>query len=141
MCLIRCCILRFKKLHVSASSGHHQVLSFDSLKIILYNSRGGVFDEEISTPKPLLEHSTSILGVWVNHVIIHKSITLYCQNKNKNKKHEGPVLGKPLVISSKGPGLIACRYLHLSGVVSVDGLCVTWVDLVIASGGWREKSV
>ena len=74
-------------------------LSFDSLKIILYNSRGGVFDEEISTSKPLSEHSTSILGVWVNHVIIHKNITLYYQNKNKNKKHEGPVLGKPLVVT------------------------------------------
>jgi len=74
-------------------------LSFDSLKIILYNSRGGVFDEEISTSKPLLEHSTSILGVWVNHVMIHKNITLYYQNKNKSKKHEGPVLGKPLVVS------------------------------------------
>ena len=24
-------------------------------------------------------------------------------------------------------------------VVSVDGLCVTWVDLVIACGGWREE--
>ena len=35
-------------------------LSFDSLKIILHNSRGGVFDEEISTSKPLLEHGTSI---------------------------------------------------------------------------------
>ena len=42
---------------------------------------GGVFDEEISTSKPLLEHSTSILGVWVNNVIIHKNITLYYQNK------------------------------------------------------------
>ena len=42
-----------------------------------------------------------VLGVWVNHVIIHKNITLYYQNKNKNKKHEGPVLGKPLVVSSK----------------------------------------
>jgi len=51
-----------KKLHASAGSGHHQVLSFDSLKIILYNSRGGVLDEEISTSKPLWEHSTSILG-------------------------------------------------------------------------------
>ena len=30
-------------------SGHHQVLSFDSLKIILYNSRGDVCDEEISS--------------------------------------------------------------------------------------------
>ena len=39
--------------------------SFESIKIILYNSRGGVFDEEISTSKPLLEHSTSILGVCV----------------------------------------------------------------------------
>ena len=41
-----------KKLHVSAGSGHHQVLTIDSLKIILYNLRGGVFDEEISTSKP-----------------------------------------------------------------------------------------
>jgi len=80
--------------------GHHQVLSFDSLKIIQYNSRGGGFDEEISTSKPLLERSTSILGVWVNHVIIHKNITLYYQNKNKNDKHESPVLRKPLVVSS-----------------------------------------
>ena len=39
------------------------------LKIILYNSGGGVFDVEISPSKPLLEHSTSILGVWVNHVL------------------------------------------------------------------------
>jgi len=23
----------------------------------------------------------------------------------------------------------------------VDGLCVTWVDLVIAYGGWREKKM
>jgi len=58
-------------------------LSFDSLKIILYNSRGGVFDEEISTSKPLLEHSISILGVWVNHVIIHENITLYYQNQKQ----------------------------------------------------------
>jgi hypothetical protein len=57
-----------------------------------------MFDEEISTSKPLLEHSTSILGVWVNHVMKHKNITLYYQNKNK--KHEGPTLGKLLVVSS-----------------------------------------
>ena len=57
--------------------------SFDSLKIILHNSRGGVFDEEISTSKPLLERSTSILGVWVNHVIIHKDTTLYLEKKKK----------------------------------------------------------
>jgi len=43
-----------KKLYVSAGSGHHQVFSFESLKIILYNSRGGVFDEEISTSKPFV---------------------------------------------------------------------------------------
>ena len=35
-----------------AGSGHHQVLSFDSLKIILYNSRDDVFDGKISTSKP-----------------------------------------------------------------------------------------
>jgi len=73
-----------------AGSGHHQVLSFDSLKIILYNSRGGKFDEEISTSKPLLEHSTSIMSVWVNHVIIHKSITLNYQNKNKLRNMKVP---------------------------------------------------
>ena len=87
-----------QKLHVSAGSGYHQVLSFDSLKIILHNSRGGVFDEEISTSKPLLEHSTSILGVWVNHVIIHKDITLYYKKQRQNKEHEGLVLGKTLVV-------------------------------------------
>jgi hypothetical protein len=59
-----------------------------------------VFDEEISTSKPLLEHRTSILGVWVNHVIIHKDITLCYRNKNKNKKHEGTVMGKSLVVSN-----------------------------------------
>jgi hypothetical protein len=41
--------------------------------------------------KTLLEHSTAILGVWVNRVMIHKNITLYYQNKKQNKKHEGPV--------------------------------------------------
>ena len=35
---------------------------------------------------PCWGHSTSILGVWVSHVIIHKNITLYYQKKNKNKK-------------------------------------------------------
>ena len=100
MCLIRCYILRSKNYIFLPVLAIIRFLSFDSLKIILYNSRGGVFDEEISTSKHLLEHSTSTLVVWVNHVIIHKNITLYYQNKNKNKKHEGPVLGKPLVVSS-----------------------------------------
>ena len=36
MCLIRCYILTSKKLHASADSGHHKVLSFESIKIILY---------------------------------------------------------------------------------------------------------
>ena len=49
-----------------------------------------MFDEEIPTSKPLLEHSTSILGVWVNHVMIHKNITLYYQKQ----KHEGPCPGE-----------------------------------------------
>ena len=78
-----------KKLHVSAGSCHHQVLSFDSLKIILYNSRGGVFDEETSTSKHLLEHSTSIMGVWVNLVTILKSTTPeYQKQKTKRPKRE-----------------------------------------------------
>ena len=46
-----------------------------------------MFDEEISTSKPLLEHSTSILGVWVNHVIIHKDITLYYQKQKQENIH------------------------------------------------------
>ena len=85
-----------KILHVSAGSGHHQVLLFDSIKIILYNSRGGVFDKEISTSTPLLEHSTSILGVWVNHVIIHKDITLYYQKKKKTRNMKVPSWGRRL---------------------------------------------
>jgi len=43
----------------------------------------GVFDEEISKSRCLLEHSTNVLGMWVNHVIIHKkyrkNIILYYQ--------------------------------------------------------------
>jgi len=67
-------------------------LSFDSLKSILYNSRGGVFDEEISTSKPLLEHSVSILGVWVNHVTIHTKIynPILPKKKTKTKNIKAP---------------------------------------------------
>jgi len=82
VCLIDVIFLD-KKLYISAGSGHHQFLSFDSFKIILFNSRGGEFDEEISTSKPLLEHSTYILGVWLNHVIIQESITLYYQKQKQ----------------------------------------------------------
>ena len=42
VCLIRCCILNKQRLHVSASSGHHQVISLVTIKIVLYNSRDGV---------------------------------------------------------------------------------------------------
>ena len=71
-----------------------------------------MFDEEISTSKPLLEHSIPILGVWMNHVMIHKNITLCYQNKNKNKKHESLVLGKPLVQGdsvARGPKLLSIK--------------------------------
>jgi hypothetical protein len=88
-----------KKIHVSAGSGHHHVFSLFSNKTILYDSRGGVLDEKISISGPLLEYSTSTLGVWVNHVI-RKSITLYYQKQRQKQKHEGPVLGKPIVVSS-----------------------------------------
>ena len=81
-----------QKLHVSAGSGHHQVLAFDSLKIILYNSRGGVFDEDISTSKPLLEHSASILGVWVSHVIIHIIIQMSCYVAHPHTQYTGTML-------------------------------------------------
>jgi len=36
----------------------------------------GKFDAEISTSRPLFEYNTSVLSVWVNHVIIHKGINL-----------------------------------------------------------------
>ena len=65
-----------QKLHVPAGSGHHQVLSFDSLKIILYNSLGGVFDEEISTSKPLLEHSISMYYYVVHPHAQYRGTTL-----------------------------------------------------------------
>ena len=42
VCLVRCYILNIKKkLHVSASSGHHQVFC-QNIKIVLYNSRDDV---------------------------------------------------------------------------------------------------
>ena len=46
-------------------------LSFDSLKIILYNLRGSMFDEEISTSKPLL-------GVWLTHT---PNTEILCSNR------------------------------------------------------------
>jgi len=44
-------------------------LSFDTLKSIFIQLCGGVFDEEISTSRPLFVYNISILGVWVNHLI------------------------------------------------------------------------
>ena len=35
----------------------------------------------VSTSKPLLEHSTSILGVWVDHVMIHKKYKILYYQK------------------------------------------------------------
>ena len=49
----------------------------------------------MSKSKPLLEHNISILGVWVNNVIILKGIILY----NQKQSDKGHVLGKPLVVS------------------------------------------
>jgi len=38
--------LNNEKLHVSASSGHHQVFTLQTFKIVLYNSRDGVLMNE-----------------------------------------------------------------------------------------------
>ena len=66
-------------------------LSFGSLNIILYSSRGGVSNEEISTSKPLLEHSIAILGVWLNHVIIHKKyITIHYLKQKQETRSSHP---------------------------------------------------
>ena len=62
-----------------------------------------MFDEEISTSEPLLEHSTSILGVWVNHVTIHKIITLYYQNMQLSQ-------APTKILQAASPG----RDLHVS---------------------------
>ena len=51
-------------------------LSFDSLKIVFIQLCGEVFDEEISTSRPLFECDGSILSVWVNHVIIYEGIII-----------------------------------------------------------------
>jgi len=48
---------------------------FETMKVILYNSRDGVLMKRLNI-ETLLEHSTSILCVRVNHVIIYKFITL-----------------------------------------------------------------
>ena len=73
--LLTMMILRSKKLYVSAGSGHHQVLSFDSLKIILYISLGGVFDEEISTSKPNIEVLCSNKGFVFANIGLYRSQT------------------------------------------------------------------
>ena len=35
-----------------------------------------MFDEEISTSRPLFDYDISIVSVWVNHVIVHKVMIL-----------------------------------------------------------------
>jgi len=82
----------------------------------------------------------SILPVyWVNHIIIHESVTLYYQ---KQKQETRSSLPREATCSIYIGAWLNFMSLPSSlGVVSVDGLCVTWVDLVIAFGGWKEKSV
>jgi len=48
--------------------------------------------------------------------------------------------GSRYVLSSYGPSLLCVLHSSLWVVVCVEGLCVTWLDLVIACGGLeREK--
>ena len=97
-----CYIIRSKNYVFRPVVAIIRFLSLDSPKIILYNSRCGVFDEEISTSKPLLEHITSILGVCqLNHVIIHKSINLYYQ-KQKTKTGNMNTPNIEVIRSNKG---------------------------------------
>ena len=51
--------------------------------MILYSSRGGVFDEEISTSKPFLEHSTIFLCIitWFTHT---PNIEVLCSIKGSD---------------------------------------------------------
>jgi len=52
--------------------------SLETNKIVLYNSR----DDLLINIKPLLEHSTPILGVWVNNWFTHTpSIGVLCSNR------------------------------------------------------------
>ena len=43
-------IFNNEKLHVSASSGHHQVFTLETIKIALYNSRDGVLMNKWGSP-------------------------------------------------------------------------------------------
>ena len=46
---------------------------------------GGLFDEEISSSRPLFEYDISILSVWMNHVIVPEGI-VHNMNNRKLKK-------------------------------------------------------
>ena len=50
-------------------------------------------------------------------------------------------MGKPLCTTLTWAWLVACFFIHLYGSLCVEGLCVTWLDLVIACGVWIEKYV
>ena len=45
----------------------NRIFSLESVKVFLYNSRDGVLMKR-SRHQTQLEHSTPILGVWVNHL-------------------------------------------------------------------------
>ena len=65
-----------------------------------------------------IQNSISILGVWVNHVIIFKSITLYYQKQN----HECPVLGKhPLPLPGIETRFTRCPGLRLGTIPTALG--------------------
>ena len=94
--------------------------------------------------------------MWVNHVIIHKGITLYYEkltNKNKgnkitinskktkNKMEEnmgGPVVGKPLCTILVWAWLIVCFFIHLYGSLCVYNIILNISndrDLIMATTG------
>ena len=88
---------------------------------VFIQSCDGVFDEEISTSRPLFEYNISILVVWVNHLINLKTQFIVSKSQrikeiknkeNKTKRGEpgGPVLGKPLCTVLVWAWLIACFF-------------------------------
>ena len=92
---------------------------------------GGMFDEEISTSRPLFVYNISILVVWVNHLINLK--VQFTKSKSqrikeiKNKEHKAKkgesleVLswGSRYILSSHGLGLLCASSFIFMG-------CCVW---------------
>ena len=108
-----------------------------------------MFDEKISTSRPLFEYNISILVVWVNHLInlkvqfiISKSQRIKeiknKENKAKSRRAWRSCHGEAAMYCPR-MGLAYCVLLHSSLWVIVCGGPV--FDLVNACGDRREKNV